>query len=873
MRLREEYERIFIELNNREEARPAYTRGLQLYENGAVQILSQSKDYFELAVEADFDDFQLTFHLDDKLSGDCSCKAVDWCSHRVAAVQEILEAFESDWEVSENEGKEYTREGMIKRVLSERRDKARKAKYKILLADNIFGEHILVNEKAVSYKITIRDFEHEIAHCSCLDYSTNKLGTCKHLIYIFNYFATEKKIKKNKPIQEFPFVEIYLDPINEYRISCYAPRHYSPEIEKLLKKYFNKKDYISAGQEILLLPFLQEARAYKQILIRPEVEKKIESAFDTILLQDRAKNTQLDFSLINATLFPYQEEGIRFATFKKGAIIADEMGLGKTIQAIGTAIFKKQIFDFKKVLVICPASLKSQWKSEIDKFSNEKAIVVEGPPEERVEQYQSSEHYFFIINYETVLRDILELNKINFDFIILDEAQRIKNYETITANAIKSLHRNHSLVITGTPIENKLSDIYSIVGFAVPGMLSPLWEFSYRHCYFDRYNKNKITGYHNLQELKERLKTILIRREKKEVIQQLNNITSIDVFVELHPVQQDFHAGFAKAIATILRKKFKTPFDMQRLTMYLQSMRMVCDSSFLVDKETHHSPKMLELEEIVLQKLNLLNNERKIIIFSEWTTMNKIIGKMLAKNGIGYTELNGSVPVKNRKKIIAEFEDNPRCQVFLSTESGGSGLNLQVADTVINFELPWNPAKKNQRIGRIDRLGQKHKNLTVINLITRNSFEMKIAAGLAVKQNLFDNVLNIDGNFDEVDFSNKGRAQFLQELEMAMTEFIQVVPEQEVDESLKDENTLEEFNQQTSLFEEEEEYATEDTSIKEQEEQRKKIEEMEEVMNKGMDFLSGLFKMSTGKDLGLEENKIEIDRDTGEVVMRFKMEL
>lgn len=863
-----EIESILDQLEQKEETNPQFNRGLILYKSGRVQVLAQSKDFFEIAVEDNFDDFHISFKLDEKIAGDCSCKAVNWCSHRVAAILEVKDILESAHLSGNKEGKEYTREGMIKRVLDERRDRARKAKYRMRWADNVFGEHTLYNEKDVTYRITFRDIERESGYCSCSDYATNKLATCKHLVFAFDAF--KKKRNKKKTEQAYPFIEVYLDPLNDYRVSWFYPHTIDGEMAKLLNSAFKKKTFIDTGDEHKLLPLLKEARLRKQILIRPEVLAKVEAAFEARILQQKEKHATLDFSAINATLYPYQEEGMRFATFRKGAIIADEMGLGKTIQAIGAAIFKKQVFGFSKTLVICPASLKAQWKSEIEKFTNEKAALVEGFPEERFGVYKKSDAYFLIINYETVLRDMIELNKYGFDLVILDEAQRIKNFETITANAIKSLKRNHSLVITGTPIENKLVDIYSIAGFTAPELLSPLWEFSYQHCFFDKGNGNKITGYHHLQELKEKLKPVLIRREKKDVIKQLNNITMVDVAVNMHPIQADYHAAAAKAIASILHKKFKTPYDMQMLTMHLQSMRMACDSSFLVDKETHHSPKMSELEEIILQKLDLPNNQRKIIIFSEWTTMNQIIGRMLAKNGIGFTELNGKIPVKNRKKIISEFEKNPDCQVFLSTEAGGAGLNLQVADTVINFELPWNPAKKNQRIGRIDRLGQKHKNLTVINLITRHSIEMKIASGLVVKQNLFDSVLNADGYLDEVDFSEKGRSQFLQQLEMAMAEFTQADATTN-DESMMAEVVKEAQAVQQELFAEETPAAgPAQPSVSE--EQIKKLEEMETVMNKGMEFLSGLFKMSTGKDLSANGNRVEIDRNTGEVVMRFKLE-
>ena len=263
----------------------------------------------------------------------------------------------------------------------------------------------------------------------------------------------------------------------------------------------------------------------------------------------------MDYSVIKADLFDYQKEGLEFLTFKTGAILADEMGLGKTMQAIAAAIMKKKIFGFRRTLIVCPASLKHQWKSEIEKFSDEMVTVIEGKPEERVKIYRDCQDYFLIANYETILRDQHEMNKYNMDFIILDEAQRIKNFQTRTSNAIKSLKRRHSLILTGTPIENKLIDLYSLVAFIDPYFLAPLWEFSYQYCYFDEKQKNKITAYYNLQELNEKLKPILLRREKRNVIKQLPKITQRDVFVNMHPMQMDYHASYAKSIGQLMGKK------------------------------------------------------------------------------------------------------------------------------------------------------------------------------------------------------------------------------------------------------------------------------------------------------------------------------
>jgi len=375
----------------------------------------------------------------------------------------------------------------------------------------------------------------------------------------------------------------------------------------------------------------------------------------------------------------------------------------------------------------------------------------------------------------------------------------------------------------------------------------------------------------------------LLRREKRKVIDQLPGLQQINITVDLSPLQADYHASYAKGLASILRKKYLTPYDMQKMQLLLASMRMVCDSTFLIDDETNESPKLEELEHILIEKLDVPNKDTKIIIFSEWVKVHKLIGKILRDNNIGFVELNGKIPVKSRGELIRKFELNPQYKIFLSTEAGGSGLNLQVADTLINFELPWNPAKKNQRIGRIDRIGQKSNKLTIYNFITRNSIEQKIASGLLVKQSLFDGVLSKDANTNFVDFSTKGRSQFIQQLEEFINETIQ--QEQEIQEYhdeveemeiLKESVAEEETHDEFDLSDETPEPGEETSAVAEaggngSSGADSQAEEFEKVMNNGMQFLSGLFKMATGKDIGMENQKIEVNRETGEVTMKFKL--
>ena len=902
-----------------------------LYNNGNCQILTCSKKQFDFLLDDEYKDFYLTISLvNSKIETKCSCKPIDgYCHHEIAALLELVDFLQKENAVVDS-GKAYTRKGMIQRVLNERKSRAELENYKIEFSDNIYGEHELTNEKGWKYKLTFRDIKKEKGYCSCPDYQTNKLGTCKHLMAAFTKLKRNKKQNFIKN-QEYPFIEVFLDPLNDYKISWYYPEKIPVKINKIIKKYFGKKKVINDRKTGDILNFIEETNNIKIVKIRPEVQKKVEDFFEQQLISNLRNKYVLDFSKINAKVFTYQKKGISYATFRKNAIIADEMGLGKTLQAIGTAVFKKDLFGFTKTIIICPASLKDQWRKEINRFSNEKSIVIEGLPDERKRLYKETNAFFYILNYETVLRDIESLKKFNPDFVILDEAQRIKNYETLTANTIKRIPKKHALVITGTPIENKLIDLFSIMQFLNSKLLSPLWEFSYQHCYFDMKKKNKITGYYNLQNLQKRLKSVLIRREKKEVIKQLPNVHQLDIPVKMHHKQAEYHSSYARGIFKIIHKKFLTQYDMQQLMMLLSKMRMVCDSTYLIDNETDHSPKLEELKHILFEKLDIINSSNKIVIFSEWISMNQIIGRMLRENDIGYVALNSKVPVKKRPSLIKEFEDNSKCRIFLSTEAGGTGLNLQVADTVINFELPWNPAKKNQRIGRIDRIGQRSKHLAVINFITLNSIEMKIADGLLLKQDLFDGVLSNNSNIDIVDFSNKNRPQFLKQLENVIDEFITIpksvdedekndideiendIDEIEIDEideidELEDEemnddsilnfsktendendendevekkisdhkNEINNSVEESKHEEDTQKESIDETTLKQKEKPDKQInrsepEQLEQVMNQGMNFLSGLMQMATGNELKIENNSINVNKETGEITMKFKL--
>lgn len=318
--------------------------------------------------------------------------------------------------------------------------------------------------------------------------------------------------------------------------------------------------------------------------------------------------------------------------------------------------------------------------------------------------------------------------------------------------------------------------------------------------------------------------------------------------------------------------------DLLRIQGLLLKMRQTCNSTYLIDKETNISPKLDELAGILDEIIK--QSGRKVVIFSEWTTMTMLIGKHLSREQIPFVELSGKVPVVKRQALIDEFNTNPNCKVFLSTDAGGTGLNLQAADCVVNFELPWNPARMNQRIGRINRIGQKSKCINVINLIAKYSIEERIMAGIKLKGDLFDGVF--DGGKDQVMFSREKRQELVNQLREMIGEDTEVLrTEPLASEDLAEDTphflNPEVLRKEVDFVAEEEDPQLEELPPQEelqQEVPQQSPEKMEEVLNQGMGFISGLLEMATGKKLGLSaenEKMVTLDKETGEVTLKFTL--
>jgi len=361
---------------------------------------------------------------------------------------------------------------------------------------------------------------------------------------------------------------------------------------------------------------------------------------------------------------------------------------------------------------------------------------------------------FFILNYELILRDLTVINEtLRPDLIIMDEAQRIKNWRTKIATAVKLIPSRYAFVLTGTPLENRLEDLYSLMQVVDPQILGPLWRYMVDFHVTDE--RGKVLGYRNLSTLRQRLTPVMLRRDRSLVNDQLPERINQQVDVAMSAKQIELHDDAMRAagqLATIAKRRPLTPTEQNRLMAALQQARMACDAAGLVDKETEGSPKIDELanllDEICLQ------GGRKVVVFSQWAIMTEMVARRLAKMGLGYVRLHGGVPTAKRGDLMDSFQNDDSVQVFLSTDAGGVGLNLQSGSALINLDVPWNPAVLEQRNARIHRLGQKRK-VQIITMVAADSYEEHVLGLVANKQHLFDNIIKEDGTEDVVGVSKK----------------------------------------------------------------------------------------------------------------------
>lgn len=448
---------------------------------------------------------------------------------------------------------------------------------------------------------------------------------------------------------------------------------------------------------------------------------------------------------LKAKLRPYQEDGLSWLRFvhdiRSGGVLADDMGLGKTIQTLALLLSVKQKEKRVRALIVAPTSVVYNWRREIERFAPSLSVAIWHGADRMVQKELAEKANIVITSYALLRRDIEFLVSLDLDYAVLDEAQHIKNPASATAQAAKRLTATRRLALTGTPIENRLSEIWSIFDFVSPGLLGPLDKFE------QRFAKPIESGDHKTaKRLRAVIHPFILRRLKQEVADDLPDKIETDRVCELTGDQRAVYTQIAREVRAQVMGEVErvgvAKSQIQILAGLTKLRQAACDPRLLgLPRDFTHSDsgKLQALRELIA---SAVDGGHKVLVFSQFVMMLKQIQRAFKEDGVRYEYLDGAT--KDRQDRIDRFQDDPTVSAFLiSLKAGGTGLNLTAADTVVHFDPWWNPAVEQQATDRAHRIGQT-KVVSVYRLIAAGTIEEKILQLKEKKQKLVSSVLSED---------------------------------------------------------------------------------------------------------------------------------
>jgi superfamily II DNA or RNA helicase len=640
-----------------------------------------------------------------------------------------------------------------------------------------FGTFRVRSNAGSAYDVEIRDLTGRDNSCGCIDHRVNGLGTCKHIEGVLAALAVRRRTRgfKARAGAGSPRVEVFIRRADRGIPAILYPKGGPDAQARAFLRPFCKaggalKPSLANIQALLAaassapssVRVSRHIGAWLERELRLAGRQKARAQFLADIEAGRAT-----WDMLKQPLLPYQQEGAAHLAFHERALLADEMGLGKTIQAIAACELLARQKGVERVLVVSPTSVKAEWEDQIARFTDREAVFVAGLRPHRLKLY-SEPAFFTLVNYEQVVRDANDINRLlKPDVVILDEAQRIKNWQTKTAREVKSLKSPFAFVLTGTPLENRIDETYSIVQYLDPEIFGPLFRFN--RDFYELDERGRPVGYQNLDAMHRRLTGIMLRRRKRDVEKELPGRTVKTFFVPMADEQAARYGEYeyrAHCLAAIAQRRLLTKEEFERLQQLLACMRMICDTPAILDPECRICPKLEELERVLEELLE--DGEHKIVVFSEWVRMLDLVRELATEMGVEYAWHTGGVPQLRRRAEIARFREHPACRLFLTSDAGATGLNLQAASCVINLDLPWNPARLEQRIARVWRKGQARA-VTVVNFVTEKSIEHSIMHLLEHKQTLADGVLDGTDDFTAIKMPS-GRAAMIERMQALLGE-------------------------------------------------------------------------------------------------------
>ncbi|XXY16028.1 SNF2-related protein [Sorangium sp. So ce216] len=617
------------------------------------------------------------------------------------------------------------------------------------LSGRVDGDYEVANKSGGRYVVDLVDGSARHDTCTCPDFLGNQLGTCKHLEAVRRAIAEHPAWRRalarlGAPARPTVTVQaqggLRLLAVGVWPEALREQRARLVQAGGLLKALSAR----GAGEQALGPRVVHAALPAAQRLAEAIWRHRRRRA-----LEARAGRGQDALDDLGLPLFPYQREGA-LHLFRGGrAMLADDMGLGKTVQAIAACELLRRRGEARRLLIVTAASLKHQWAQEIARWTGERAAVLGGSPAKRTEALALGAAYT-VLSYEITWRELSRLQALEADVLVLDEAQRAKNFRTKTAATLRALPSRFLFILTGTPVENRLDDLYALLQLVDPALLGPLWRFNLD---FQRQDeKGRVVGYKNLGELRRRIAPAVLRRERDAVLLDLPPLLEQTRYTPLSREQRELEADYRAQAARLLaisERRALRKEELDRLMMMLVKARQACNALELCDPKRGKkaSSKLDELEAVIAEITAQPRN--KVIVFSEWVGMLALAAERLDRLGVGYVVLHGGVPTERRPALLDRFREEAAVQVLLSTDAGGVGLNLQAASYVVHLDLPWNPARLDQRTGRAHRMGQA-RGVSVTYLCAEEGIERGIEGILTEKRKVLMASLRADCEVEEL---------------------------------------------------------------------------------------------------------------------------
>jgi len=500
------------------------------------------------------------------------------------------------------------------------------------------------------------------------------------------------------------------------------------------------------------------------------VERQTEKESKLDRLREMSKSdveVRLKVPGLSLSPYNYQRLGVMYAvTNGAGVLVADEMGLGKTMQAIATALIMKSKGLASNALIVTPASLKFNWPIEIEKFTDEKYVIIDSSKsDDRIAQWLRTDVFFYIVNYELLLEDLFGGRKLKakknetdeqkirrekmaakaerrqrilgdvrrrvWDFLAIDEAQAIKNHTSKRTRNVKLLKAKFKMALTGTPMDGRLEELHSIMEFVAPGLLGSKTRFFQRHIETDFWGR--VTGYKRISEVKERIQPFFIRRLKRDVLRDLPDKIYENRMVVLSPKERDVYDSLAD-------HGHEATEDVEAVVAIIRC-KQFCDWPEIVDDSVKASAKMDAFREVLEEVVSM--NGHKAIVFSQYKTMVNILVKVFDELGLKYLRIDGDTPKLRRAEMQREFNTDESIDLMVGTDAMSAGLNFTAADYVINYDDNWSPMIMAQREDRTHRIGQRNV-VTVVNFICKDTVEERIRSVIYAKNRITDEVLGDD---------------------------------------------------------------------------------------------------------------------------------